>query len=317
MKNLLIIIFLLNLSNSLFAQVNGNVEEIGGKTVLTIWGTHQERGYAHGYLMGAGFKDLFDNYIITYYCNSSAQVYNNVRSFFTNNYSIENKYQTEADAMIQGMIDSGMNLNNQIMGRAIDATDILIVTTLPDLSQALGGMQELGLGCSSISSWGNSTIQDSIVSGHLVISRLMDWSTHSALYQNHLLIIHIPSEEEEQKWISLAFAGFMGSLSGINESGVAAFMNVGNKTAYQTGNSFYSILLTVRNAIETDDYNQDMDNNPTDVVQAVQDKNRSGASIIHVVKDDGINSSPLIIECNNENGISVRNHSNNGVLPNV
>ena len=52
MKKLIIVIFLLNLRITLFAQVNGNVEEISGKKVLTVWGTHQERGYAHGYLMG-------------------------------------------------------------------------------------------------------------------------------------------------------------------------------------------------------------------------------------------------------------------------
>lgn len=36
MKRLLTVILLLNLSMCLFAQVNGNVEEIDGKKVLTI-----------------------------------------------------------------------------------------------------------------------------------------------------------------------------------------------------------------------------------------------------------------------------------------
>ena len=92
-------------------------------------------------------------------------------------------------------------------------------------------------------------------------------------------------------------------------------MNVGNKTTYQTGNLFYPILLTVRNGIEVDDYNQDLENNAIDVVDAVQDRNRSGASIIHVVKNDGINSFPVIIECNNINGVLIRSQADNTVVP--
>ena len=311
MKKSLIILFILSITFNLSAQVNGTVEEIDGKKVLTVWGTHYERGYAHGYLMGANFKEIFDEYIVDFLCYGSSQTYSGLRSFFMNYYTIESKYQTEAEAAIQGMIDSGVNPNNTVLGRAIDATDLLICTTLPDLSQTRSEMREMNLGCSSISSWGNSTLQDPVLAGELIITRLMDWSVHSALCNNHLLIVNIPSEQDEQKWISLAFAGFLGSLSGINESGVAAFMNVGNVTTYQTSSTFYPILLNVRNGIEAFDYDQDSANTPNDVVQAVQDRNRSGASIIHVVKNEGVNSSPLIIECNNENGVSVRDMSNN------
>jgi len=315
MKKQLCSIFLLLLSLNIFGQVNGELREIEGKKVLTIWGTHQERGYAHGYLMGNSIEDLFDSYIVGYYFGNSAPIYNTARNFFTTNYTIEPNYQTEANAMIQGMIDGGIDLNNQTLGREIDATDVLIVTALPDLSQAVEGMPKSDLGCSSLSSWGSSTLQDSTLTGHLVITRLMDWSNHISLYQNHLMIVNRPSETAEQQWISVAFAGFIGSLSGINKSGVAAFMNVGNESNYQTGTPFYPILLTVRNGIEGDDYNQDGENTPADIIQAVQDRNRSGASIIHVVQDEGINSSPQIIECNNINGVAVRNVSHNTLVP--
>ena len=67
MKKLIIIISLLLIPVAAFAQdVQGDTLAIDGKKVLKIWGTHYERGYAHGYLMGTEIKQIFDAYIIGY-----------------------------------------------------------------------------------------------------------------------------------------------------------------------------------------------------------------------------------------------------------
>ncbi len=205
-----ILLFIMTISAT--GQVNGKIEENNGKQVLTVWGTHEERGYAHGYLAGQGLKDIFDNYIINYLCQGSRQEYQNLRNFFLAYYSIEPKYRSEAEALIRGMLDNGIILRNQTIGRDIDADDVLICSALPDLSQTSKGLEKMKLGCSSISSWGFSTQEDSVLAGQLIITRLMDWDNHSALCRNHLLIVQIPAEEDEQKWISLAFTGFLGSL---------------------------------------------------------------------------------------------------------
>jgi|GEM_PF-3391637 len=317
MKKLIMWFLLFSVSSSIFAQVKGTLEEKDGKKVLTVWGTHQERGYAHGYLMAESVKSVFDNYLVNHLCMGIPFYYLYMRSLFVGNFAIEDKYQTEAEALIQGMIDAGVNLYNQTLNKNIDATDILACSALPDLTQMVFSTQERRLACSSISSWGPSTQQDPTLAGHLVFTRLMDWSNDESVCDHHLLIVNMPWEEGEQKWVSMAFAGFLGALSGINESGVGAFLNLGNHTAYETGDPFYPILFTVRNGIEADDYNQDLDNSPADIVQAVQDRNRSGGFIIHLVKDEGADSAPILIECNNENGVIVRDMSNNTSVPGV
>jgi len=314
MKKTVLLILLLIMTISATGQVNGKIEENNGKQVLTVWGTHEERGYAHGYLAGHGLKDIFDNYIINYLCQGSRQAYQNLRNFFLAYYSIEPKYRSEAEAFIRGMGDNGISLRNQTIGRDIDADDVLIGSALPDLSQTSKGLEKMKLGCSSISSWGSSTQGDSSLAGQLIITRLMDWDNHFALCRNHLLIVQIPAEEDEQRWISLAFTGFLGSLSGINESGIGAFMNVGNKTEFMTDSLFYPILFTLRNGIEMRDYNQDLSSDTDDILDAVRQRNRSVAAIIHTVINLGNESDPMIIECNNVKGVITRNQTHNTVV---
>lgn len=313
MKSLALIALLLIMNLPLIAAVNGHVEEVNGITVLTIWGTHPERGYAHGYLLGERIKTLFDDYWVKSMYSNSAQAYSDMRTFFTNNYIIEDKYQAQADSMLQGLLDSGVDLYNPILERDIDATDILTLSAIPDLYQS--GAGRANLGCSSLTSWGSSTQDDSSLAGHLIITRLMDWFPDTTAYKSNALIVSIPSEEDEQKICYFAFVGMVGVLSGINESGVATFMHVGYETDHQLTEPFYPIWLSMRNGLEAKDYNKDDEHTPEDLVRAIQERNRSGASIIDVVLDEGSDSAPLVIECNNERGVSVRDHSNNTQVP--
>jgi hypothetical protein len=185
-----------------------------------------------------------------------------------------------------------------------------MATSITDIS-AIGMFEHIQLGCSSMSSWGSATENDPILNGELIITRQMDWSTHQKLLQNHLLMIHIPSEENEVPWVSFTFPGFLGALSGINQNYLAAFKNVGNNNSHPTPNGVHPVLLSVRNAIENADYNSDSIVSVNDVIQAIQDKNRLAGSLIHVVSPD----SAVIVECNNANGVAVRTMEGNSVNP--
>ncbi|MCF7886705.1 MAG: T9SS type A sorting domain-containing protein [Candidatus Marinimicrobia bacterium] len=312
MKRHLIILLLVLIVGSLSGQrVKGRLEEVDGKQVLTLWGTHRERGYAHGYLLGEDFVSIFDEYIVKFLCDSSVNYYNTMQELFINRYSIEDKYQIEAEAMLQGMLDKGTDIYNNILERNLNSKDILICNAIPDLSQLMYLLPN-SMGCASISSWGSST--EAELDGHLVITRLLDWDAHSSLYENNLLIVNLPSEESEQPWISFTFAGFLGALSGINAAQVGAFMHMGNEFQCQANDPYYPILLTIRNGIELDDYNQDKQNNPQDIVQAIKDRNRSMGSIVHAFQDHGNESPPLIIESNNVKEVDVRDKSDNTAI---
>ena len=59
MRATIAVLLLLACTLTAAAQVNGHVQVIDGKPILTVWGTHAERGYAAGYLRGAEGKEMF------------------------------------------------------------------------------------------------------------------------------------------------------------------------------------------------------------------------------------------------------------------
>jgi len=315
-KMLFVILLALYALPSLAQTVNGVLETVDDKKVLKVWGTHEQRGYAHGYLLAEECKTVFDEYIIEHVCYGQAYVYNTMRTFFVQNYAVEENYQAETDGLLEGVADAGVSLYNDVLGRDIDATDMLAANTIVDLSQVLTNIQVLKLGCSSLSSWGESTAQDSTLLGNLVVTRMMDWDLHPALTENHLLLVNIPAELDEQNWLSLTFPGFLGCLSGINQNGICATLNVGNHTGYQTGEPFYPILFNVRNGIEAADYNGDDENNYSDIADAIEDRNRSAGTIVHVTQNNGPDSHPVIIE-SNYFGLAVRDTSGNSESPEI
>lgn len=294
------------------AQVNGHVQVIDGKPILTVWGTHAERGYAAGYLKGAEGKEMFDDYIVGYCCGGSALAYFVMRLHYTGNYQVDAKYQAEADAVIQGMSDAGVSLYNSTLGRNINATDMLIANSIVDLSTLASARP---FACSSMSSWGGSTIADPFLDGHLVVTRLLDWTKHPTLTANPLLTVHFPSEADEQPWISIGYAGLFGALSAISESGVSAFLNMGNNESSTGGAPYHPILLSVRNGIEGADYDSSGRHEPPDVVAAISDRARNIDTIVHVTRDEGAGSRPIVIESNNEAGVAVRDRSDNTAVP--
>ncbi len=111
MKKLIIIVFILSISAFSFSQtVNGDTLTVDGKKILKVWGTHYERGYAYGYLLGEQIRQVAVEYFIESILMNSVILYNYSRNFFLSNFVVEDIYITEAEGMINGMIDSGVYL---------------------------------------------------------------------------------------------------------------------------------------------------------------------------------------------------------------
>ncbi|HPR17185.1 MAG TPA: FlgD immunoglobulin-like domain containing protein [Candidatus Cloacimonadota bacterium] len=308
---ILVIIFCFFIFSLISAQVvNGDTLSVDGKKILKVWGTHYERGYATGYIMGNNIMSLLQNYFIASLFNSSPSLYQMIRSFFLTNVSIEDKYNQEAQGMIDGMIASGNSLYSPTLQRDLDKDDILMVNSVVDMASFTELQDKLCLGCSSLSSWGENTLDDPDLNGTLVLTRQLDWSSTAELYDNHLLVVHFPAENDEVNWISFTFPGLFGTLSGINEDGVCAFMNMGNIHTYTATNNLHPLLLSVRNGIESYDYNEDFVMNGLDVADAIADKLHLAGSIVHAATQE----SGLIVETNNS-GSMVRYDSDNTVVP--
>ncbi len=262
MKQVILFILLLSVvfSSRVFADVKGEiVEEKGNLTVVKVWGSHYERGYAYGYLMGDEIKELCEGYIMPIFGIYLPQVKSLVVS--KDNFNIQDKYIDEAKGIYEGMKDAGYQIKN------IDYRDILVANTLLDIIGFVNNM-----GCSSLLSWGKATAGTD-EAGKAIITRHLDWSNEDALVKHQVIVIHIPNEKNEQPWAMIGFAGMMTSLSGINANGVSAFQHVmGDFDEDWTINPPYTpIWFALRDALETYDYNSDGKHNTNDVRSALND----------------------------------------------
>ncbi len=289
--------------------VNGDTLTVEGKKILKVWGSHYERGYATGYLFGDKIKDISEDYFINALFGGNSYLYESTRTYFNDNFQIEEKYISETQGIIDGMIEADIILFSDILGRDVDANDVLFSNAVVDIAAIVDLNYDFG--CSSLSCWGGNTILDQELAGDLVITRNMDWTPHPTLLENHLLVVHFPSEADEVNWLSFTFPGFIGGLSSLNENGLCAFMNMGNHNQHPNTFTFHPILLSIRNGIEVYDYDGDYEIAPEDVQTAIEENYQLSGSIIHTANSE----SGLIIECNNQNGVITRDDNDNTVIP--
>lgn len=281
----------------LSAEVNGSLSQADGKYILHVWGTHYERGHALGYLMGENLMNVFSNYVYTTVAGSNAYFYNNKVSFFMQHFVIPERYISEATGIINGMQEAGVNTWHNGLARNLTIDDILFVNGIVDVSNF--SRDELELGCSSLSSWGEATMSDPMLQGDLSITRLLDWNRNQSLIANPVLVIHHPSEANERKWMSFTYPGLFGALSAITENKSAAFLNMGNLHPTTNQENLTPVLLDIRSGLELLDYNNDGVHCINDVFASVTDGNHLSGTIIHTTQQWQDSSRVGIIETNN------------------
>jgi hypothetical protein len=315
MRKIINIILIIVTCITLHSEVNGLITEIENKRIITVWGTHYERGYAQGYLLADDFIEVFNGYLIGEMLHGQSNTYHMLRKMFEVNFTVDEKYQQEAKGFIKGIDDSDVSLFSKNLQRNIDATDVLICNTIPDLSTAAKkhfSQDYLG-GCSSLTSWGEATANTDL-NGSLVITRHLDWSSSSILSSKSIMIIHNPIESDEQPWLSFGFPGMFAALSAINSSGVAVFQNMGNNNARTLDHAFKPILLTTRTAIEQKDYNNDGKNNIYDIQAALKENGSFFGAIVQAVTFASSETPVAVFEINDELGIKTRLHKDNTMI---
>ncbi len=261
---------LLFLSLLIFAKLNAQtpqgviVSDTANITVIKVWGTHYERGYASGYLLADEIKDVYENYIIPAFGTSLALA----KSIVSTNAHLKTDsiYIEEAKGMIQGIADAGVVISG------VDYLDIIVANTFLDLENLGSKFPELDLknGCSSLISWGDAT-QNTSLNGKSVMSRHVDWSTNYALINNQVIVVHFPDEVNEQAWLSIGFAGQISVLSGLNNSGIGVMQHM-LSDEYSSGSlnmSYEPIWFCLRKSLEQSDYNQDGFQDVRDVKAAI------------------------------------------------
>jgi hypothetical protein len=235
--------------------------------ILKVWGNHYERGYAMGYLLGEQIADIYGNYVAPQFGTSLPMAKLMIQQGL---FSIDSVFISEAHGVIDGITDAGYNPGT------MDYLDVLIGNTFLDFQNISSFKNKIqSPGCSSLISWGNATAASEL-GGKSIITRHLDWSTETCVLNNQAIIIHFPTDPGEQPWLLIGFAGQMGVLSGLNQSGLGVFQH-SMSDSYSPGNStqhYEPVWFFLRRAIEQTDINGDGVSNTLDMrAAAVQNIN--------------------------------------------
>lgn len=313
MKKIILALLLMGLSVGSFSNpfVAADTLRIDGK--LTLWlgsGNDYEDGFNYGLLLGHQIKPIFDNYVIPVAFGGMGG-YLLARQAFDQYFIVDDKYMEIASGMVDGMVTAGIDLYSSIIKDSLTYKDVLIANAIPDFTAFSDKWHYIGPGCSNLTSWGDATLSAPELAGQTVINRNLDWVNNPNLINNALVIIWVTGNPARQSFVTFGFTGLIGALSGINESGVATFQNMGNYYAYPTGTGFYPINLAQRNGLEAADYNGDGVSSPRDITDAVRAHNVASTYIIHSAGPSHFEHPAEILEIHNAHGYAIRTKTDN------
>jgi hypothetical protein len=270
-------------------ELHGELDQIDGQRVLRLWGTPREMGFAHGALLRREILALVEGYALGVVpgatLDAAGPLYDGVAK-------IAPELREEAEGIVAGMQANG-GARIEALGRDLSARDLLVLNAMTDL---------LSIGCSSVSAWGPATADDDRLSGAPAIVRNLDWSDDDDLLRQQLVIAYAPSDPERQEVVSIAFAGYIGCLSCMNEGGVTALFNMGYgdgaadlSTAVQ---GFAPANLLLRDVMSRRDVDGDGTSTGDDVEAGLRAASHAGSWILHVVEGrrEGVGAPARVLE---------------------
>ncbi len=217
--------------------IKGDLREIDGVSVLRVWGSPVDRGYAHGYLMADKILEVLDGYVGD--TNLSGGPSGHARSVAKVSaiMKIPDDYRREIEGMLAGIrAKRGGKVAVPCLGRKLEYEDLLVMNCIPDSSP---------FGCSSFAAWGNMTTDGSTIAG-----RNLDWVWAEILTDSQVIVAHILDKDDGKiAWVSVTWPGFIGCLTGMNAEGVTVSMH-DVRAPRSVPSGFTPRAFTLRDAIE-------------------------------------------------------------------
>lgn len=198
-----------------------------GLPVLQLHGTAEQRGFAHGFLVGEQIIDFFEFYVLEDSWRSARRYEEEFAPFLESHFDDSPEYLAEVDAVVGGMRASGIDMTVPWLGRDFRRVDLLAINAYIE-RRATQPSATAGNGCSQFAFWGQAT-EGSDVGGGLIAGRNMDGEVDlRKVTVSHFLLFAVdPSEPGRRRWVSAMWPGFVGTISGINEEGLYSMENAG------------------------------------------------------------------------------------------
>ncbi|MEM6294619.1 MAG: C45 family peptidase [Myxococcota bacterium] len=282
------------------SEAHGELRDVDGQRVLHVWGTPREMGHAHGSLLREEILDVIDGYALEVLGPATIDRVGMMFSVV----DVSPRLREEAEGIVEGMKAAG-GAHSEGLGRSLRPTDLLVLNAMTDL---------VAIGCSSVSAWGDAVADDP--DGDPVVVRNLDWDDTPALLRNQMLVVYEPEEKTRQPVVSVAFAGYIGCLSCMNEAGVTALFNMGYgdgaASLATAATGFAPANLLLRDVLEQRDVNGDGSSTASDVEAAFEGARHAGSYLLHVLQP-GPEAPARVIEVEAD-GVVVRGPDADGPL---
>ena len=219
--------------------VSGSLRTENGVRVLRLWGSPDEQGYAHGYLMGENLLAFLEGVLLDSGLVPSAAVYDQVvRPQAVGAFEFTDAQRKELAGILRGMVDrcGAERCRFEKLGRAIDVDDLIAINTLADWVPG---------GCSSFAVWGSWT-----EGGETIVGRNLDYQMLPGINIEHLLIVRMESGEFKTSWVSVAWPGLIGAYSAMSEHGIVAAMHDAPAPRASLGKKVTPRSIALRDIIE-------------------------------------------------------------------
>ncbi len=199
-----------------------------GLPVLQLWGTAEERGFAHGYLVAKQIIDFFEFYVVEDSWRSAKSYQDTFVPFLETRFRYPEEFLKECDAVIKGMRASGVDMTVEHLGRDFSRTDLLAINAYIEKRAAFPGPDPSPSSCTQVAFWGART-EGGGLGGGLVAARNMDGECDiRKVTVSHFLVFAVdPAEPGRRRWVSTMWPGFVGTISGVNEEGLYGMENAG------------------------------------------------------------------------------------------
>lgn len=193
------------------SPLHGRLEQHGSLRIVRVWGTPQQRGFAQGMLLGNDIADVVRKEFQARFARKEGML-QLARNSLSRLVQFPPDVAQEIEALFLGVEASGADRDMPELGRKFDLQDLQVANAL----DVFGLM-----GCSGFTLWG-----DEVEGGGVLTGRNFDWPfTGPHMIDNVVLLVE--HDEHGFATASVAWPGYVATVTGINQDGVAAFLHVG------------------------------------------------------------------------------------------
>ena len=219
------------------ATVNGRLENIGPFRVLRVWGTPQEMGYAHGYLLGKQIVSA-QNATITIMPPQMRAHYDKAMTPLLTTIETPQRTLEELKGILQGIKASHNGpATIENLKRSIRLSD-LILHNAGDTTRAYQ--------CSGFTAWGDKTSEHGVIT-----TRNFDfYARYDGALDDQLILVRQPTGRHQVATVT--WPGYLGAFTGVNDAGVCTFMHdgTGPKLSIPSG-KYRPVALVLKEILES------------------------------------------------------------------